>query len=621
MKITVSVLLIAFLPMIISGQSENKVDSLLNAAYSTKLRSQKIDALNEIAWHFRKSERDTAFYFIKQALKENYNEEYLRGKVKSYNILGVLLYYQSDYNESINYLKKAYGLSLKIKDSINIAKLSNNIGTIYQMQGHYTQAAEYNIASLRIKEKMSDTTGIINSLINISSLYYQLNKFEEGIGFYKRALNLANIINYPNKAIILNGLGSLYNEVDKYDTALICLNQALGLNVLAQNRKGAALNYHNIAGVYSNMGDTQNALEYYNKSLEIKQELQDEQGVAKTKMGIGELSYQMGNYQKAVEDLKHAGGYYLKIDQPYELKPIYKFISLSYNKMSNNDSAFKYLYKAYELYDTLYPKESKKIIEEIEERYQTQQKENEILRLNIENNEKKASLAQSRLLNVIGAGIVLLIILAGLFFWHRKKQRLKVILLQNSMQAGEREKKRVGRELHDGIAATLIKLAKDTGNKDPELSGHLFKTYNEVRGLSHQLNNSPIHGEAFIDRIIDLIPGENDDRHFSFRITPVALEIKEPTGTHLYRIIQELIANNLKHAQATKTNISVSHENKSLHLSYEDNGVGIAQLKKGNGFKNMESRIELMQGKMEVLTGLSTGLKIEMNIPYHNEKD
>lgn len=212
--------------------------------------------------------------------------------------------------------------------------------------------------------------------------------------------------------------------------------------------------------------------------------------------------------------------------------------------------------------------------------------------------------------------ILFLILIINYFIYKRLKHKYQLNILESTIKASEREKQRIGKELHDGIAGSIIKLVYETEESQLDLSKKLLKTYNEVRSLSHQLDSYSTHEEFFMDKILDLIPNNFKDKTFTINIEPNHLKLEEPYGTHIYRIIQELITNNLKHAKADRINIKLTKTNRTIELAYKDNGIGIKKLIKGNGFKNMEDRVELMKGKLQLNLENKKGIELLFSIPY-----
>lgn len=501
---------------------------------------------------------------------------------------------------------------------IAYTKALNNLALCYNMLYDSANAIKYYQEALTIAtdNKLKNEISLISD--NLSGLHLKQNNNDKAIEYARMSLQNEQ---HPQSSAYSN-LGVAYlNKKDFLQAKkFLLINLENVLKTKRQNK--IALAYLNLGETYRKLKQKDSAQICLSEALEIYQKIGMIDKITSVNQSLGLLSYEMKEYNKALSYLKIAQK---SLDSMENLTFDHFRNSFTqyncYNQLNDKNNALHYLYAAFEYKESLDSIQNFDKVNELETKYQTKQKENEILQLTNENNEKKAALAQSRLLNFSGAGLLLLLSGIAFFFWHRKKQELKIALLENSMQATELEKKRIGKELHDGIAGTLIKLVKEVEQKDMQLSDKLLSTYNEVRTLSHQLDNTPMHGEVFMDRLIDLIPHNEGDRQFAFKITPISLELKEPIGTHLYRIIQELIANNLKHAQASHTKIYINLEDKVLSLHYEDNGIGIKNLKKNNGFKNIEHRLALIKGKLHISTNLPEGLQIQIDIPYTHEKD
>ena len=162
----------------------------------------------------------------------------------------------------------------------------------------------------------------------------------------------------------------------------------------------------------------------------------------------------------------------------------------------------------------------------------------------------------------------------------------------------------------------IIKLAHKTESENIELSHQLLDSYNEIRSLSHQLNNTSIDGEMFINRLLDVFPENSENNTFHHQITPISLTLKEPFSTHIYRIIQELMTNNLKHSKATITSVDVTLEDSILKLNYTDNGIGNKNPTHGNGLKNIKDRVLLMNGNLDINSDTGNGFSVQIKIPY-----
>jgi len=615
MKKLILILSLLLFCNLLSAQNERVIDSL-KTVLSLKINdTTRINTLNELGWEFRRLNVDSAKFYTNKALVENIYD-FKSGIIKSYMTLGTLSYYSNEYNEAINYFKKGYDISTSINSKIKTAGAANNIAIMYKILGNYDKSLEFNLLSLNLKQELGLKKEMVNSYLNIANLLYELNKYEEAISYCEKAIELAEV-HYPKKkARIFNTMGSMYKEMENYSKALEYLTLAININLKNNDKLDLNTNYHNIGDVYVFMSKYDLAYKYFSKSILIKEELEDEIGIAKTNMAIGIMLFRKGDFLKSINYLNKSKKTYLKFSKLFELISINEHLSKSYIGLKIFSSAYYALSDSYQIKDSLYTLKSNETINNLQIKYQTQQKENQILLLSKENLEKKAALTQSRITIYSILGALVLALLMGYFYINKRKQQHKLALLENTVKTSEQEKSRIGKELHDGIAGTLIKLVHDSEKAQMQLSHKLLQTYNEVRNLSHQLDNTSVHGELFIERVLDIIPESNKDKQFNFKINPRHLEINEPHGTHVYRIIQELIANNLKYAKATITEIKIEFNNDSLLLHYTDNGIGISNFKKGNGFKNMEDRVQLMNGIVEINSQKEKGFELNIKVPY-----
>jgi len=522
-------------------------------------------------------------------------------------------------HEALTLFMKDLGFQRNIFKTDNVSYKSslinslNNAALCLNSLNENDKALKLYFEALDVEKSVNYSENINRIYLNISGMFIKLKQYDKAIEYAKKINSNDSYINYGKTT----NIGISFNKEGLFDKGIIYLDSALIIAKKLNMQQELFETYRDLGQAYQEINKYDTSLRLLSKANEIYNENNLFGTKASIDYSIGLLYFKKKDYSNAIKFLLEADKIYQSessISDTYisNTEKLYE----SFKEVSKEKEALFWLEKLYKINND-YIKNNKEIaVSDIETKYQTQQKENEILRLNIDNEKNKTQLAQSRLINISGAGVLVMVLGMGFFFWQRKKQQLKLALLENSIHATELEKKRIGKELHDGIAGTLIKLVKDVEHKDLQLSDQLLGTYNEVRKLSHQLDNSPSHGEVFMERLIDLVPQDKDDRHFSFQINPVSLEINEPIATHLYRIIQELIANNLKYSQANNTKIHLKLDDHVLNLHYEDNGVGIQELKKGNGFKNMEDRLELIHGEMKIFKEVSTGLKINIIIPY-----
>ncbi len=651
-------LLVVFLMFLQGGIAQNAqssvvIDSLLDVLNKTSDNSNKAQIFYELASNENNPQQrfiyaDSGFIAGKKGGDKKYEGLNLFRMGNSLIDLGKLDSALLVFNEAVC-----------IADNFNIPEVhyevDKDIAYIFEMRGQTDSALYYYERSYSYSKKL-DKDKQLYAKYYIADILRIQGRYEDAMLLYLDCLELNNGRKNKIAAALNNGLGTLhfrlknYDESEKYFGASIKISDDLGLkylshtttNNLAQtmlfhktksneviqlltdllnNNEGGisdynmGLAYTHLCQAYIYLNDLDNAKYFADMSITNAKKLGNKYSEVMRKNKLANILFLNGEYQKSIILLRKNIDFLENRGDIASLIAAKEFLvnnqlHIINNKQLTTDFEDYIVYK-----DSLYSTELAQVIKEAEEKYESQQKENKILTLSNENTKKEAQLNQARFTTYGILGLLILIIGLGYLLWFRQKQKQKLALLESAVTASETEKNRIGRELHDGIAGSILKIVYETENNHIDLSNNLLETYNRVRNLSHQLDGTPIHGEMFFDRLIEVIPENTEGQIFNVKLSPNNMELHEPTGTHVYRIVQELITNNLKHAKATKTDIGIELENDVLSIIYNDNGVGTASFTKGNGYHNLENRVELMKGSFEVSTKSGMGFEVVIKIP------
>ena len=201
-------------------------------------------------------------------------------------------------------------------------------------------------------------------------------------------------------------------------------------------------------------------------------------------------------------------------------------------------------------------------------------------------------------------------------------------LLQATLQSQEEERKRIGRDLHDDVGASLSNLKMTMAQTvtiaegAPEYKPLIDKIITTVRDISHALlpPGLELFGlEYSLHELVDAFnaPG-TIQLHFKNETGTALDELNEQTALALYRVIQELLNNTVKHAGAKNITISCFKQNESMIVMYSDDGAGIAAdavKKVGMGMQNIQARLKMIQAKHEITTAPGSGFTIKIILP------
>jgi signal transduction histidine kinase len=242
--------------------------------------------------------------------------------------------------------------------------------------------------------------------------------------------------------------------------------------------------------------------------------------------------------------------------------------------------------------------------------------------------------------------IVLIVTLFAFLFQRRliKKQKafraIELLLQKQEMksayailEAQEFERQRISEDLHDRLGSKLaaVKLHflayKNSNGKTMDFfrigSNLLDDAVDEVREISHNMVSGVLSKFGLVVALQDLKNTIESSNQFTFQFHNHQLDgrLDMNTEINLYRIVQELVSNILKHSQANEIILQLNRYESELLLTIEDNGIGFdsgsESLKKGMGLKNIETRVAKLNGKIHIDSHKGKGSIITIEIPLN----
>lgn len=327
-------------------------------------------------------------------------------------------------------------------------------------------------------------------------------------------------------------------------------------------------------------------------------------------------------------------------------KTFYKQLSLLNEELGDTKEALKWEQKYSKLNDSLNIENVKLEINKLESKFNTAEKERKIATLNAEKNQKDLEVNKKNSY-LWGMGLVLLLALSLLAFFYilfRKnnkineqkindiKQKEELSLTKAILDGEERERERIARDLHDGLGGMLagVKINFSTWSanhlqpeKDEEfykILGQLDSSVSELRHVARNLMPESLLNFGLETALDDLCEFYiRKDLEIDFQAIGIEKKVPLNIQLNIYRIAQELLANAVKHAQATSILLQCSQSGENFLITIEDNGNGfekeVEKTTKSMGFHNLRNRVNYLKGKMEVNSDhQGTTINIELNI-------
>jgi signal transduction histidine kinase len=619
-------------------------DSLLNVANNSS-GHQKVKALCDLCWEYRLINSDTALMFGHQALNISRLSGDKAGIAQSYNDMGIIYLDKGSLNKALEYFTNSLILRDELSDSVGIAASYNKIGIVYQKQGKLDLALENQMDALKIYEALNKNLWISYTQNNIAIINYNIGNLETALEYHHRALSTRLKLN--DEYGVASSYCNIANvELALFDTlpAIKNYENALRIFRIMKDREAESVQLANLGGIYLNQKDYSRALISLNKSLEIREGLKDKKAIASSLLKLGRLYLETGEYQQAYAFLSRAMTLSSEIGVIAEQIQSYNDLSKLFISIGNKDSSYKYLDLYTLTIDSLYSARLDQQIIDAQTKYDVERKDKDL-----ELYRSKTELAESKLkLRKLGIWLLtfMVISISGLavFMLYRRKQkqkealdRAKIIhkrkMIKAVIDGQEVERRKIARELHDGVGQTLsgIKLGwsnlqnhSEAKSKNEGIDVMIDNAVDEVRNLSHQMLPKELEQFGLLPAIEGFLQHRFDGEEINFEFQHFKLEgrLRAEIELGAFRIVQELCGNVLKHAKADNLSIQILRRSKNLVIILHDDGIGFDpdNIKSdGIGLMNIESRVDALKGFVNFESSAGKGTEVTIRIPLDEE--
>ena len=452
-----------------------------------------------------------------------------------------------------------------------------------------------------------------------SNIFFQLKEYEKSETYLKKMYDYGVKTNNENvKAIYWLVYGGILEERDEnYELAATYIDSCLQFRIKQKNDEQigySAIFAGHVQSLMGNFDKAKHFLDLANKKLQ--------------KLGINKKLYELyftyceyymlkGNYNEAIEYGEKAISLHKQFGLLMELPRIYKMLSEVYSKKGNSGKAYDYLLKHINLRDSTLNMARLNSIKYLEMERAQQESIEEISKLQDENLDKDRELSKQRTITIfaIVTALVVFLLLIVLYIFFRQKRRLfqkekEMLSIRSMLKGQEEERERIAKDLHDGIVSDLtglrMYLDEKSENLNPDVVEKIIAISQEVRVISHNLS-SPMFFESNFEEVIkNYIDQFTHSNNFEVKLMFYPQinwdEITQNTQRELYRIVQEIVNNTIKHAEASKITIQVIKHDDSLNLTIEDNGKGFLEefSNSGRGIRNVKERISLLNGELTI---------------------
>ena len=527
----------------------------------------------------------------------------------------------------------------------------NGLANVARFENDYKKSVEYQLKNASILEKLDKPSQLLNSYLNVSNFYKEMHQYEKQEEYSKKALAIANKTGrkehyFKSYMFIVFAL----TQQNEYEKAKPYLDSSKKYYSESENHD-VLVSYHLIAGqLYMNLNELDSAMATFKKSLAIGEQYKSVFSIHQSRMQVGRVLTLQKKFGEAepillsvLEDIKST-------NEAAQFNVIYDNLARLYEAWGKYDKALKYYKQFKEISDSISSEQNKQYAFGLEVKYETEKKESKIKELESQQKIQQLSIRQKNILNLIliGSAVILSIISLLSYRTYKQKQKLqqqRIAELEKEKQLAateallkgeEQERTRLAKDLHDGLGGMLsgikysfqimkgnLIMTPDNQQAFERSMDMLDSSIKEMRRVAHNMMPEALVKFGLNTALKDFCNDINRSGALQVSYQSIGLEnaeIDQTTAITIYRIVQELINNTMKHAAAKSAIVQVARSSDGkISITVEDDGKGfdpvIIQEAKGIGWSNIYSRVRYLKGKVDVRSeaGKGTSVLIELN--------
>jgi two-component system, NarL family, sensor kinase len=632
-----------------TAQVTQQNDSLLMKLQTAKADTNKVKLLFAYGEQFENSLPDSALFYYAQAKALSQQLNYTKGLFTYCSYTIVILNNQGRFKEALELCKATAALYKKDNNPNDLAAIYINTGSEWQYLSDLQAAAENYIKAAALAEQSGNTKFQRVAYNNLASVFNTLQQYEKGKQYAKKSLAIATQMkdDYAIASSTIN-IATSENFLKQYDSSLLHFTQVEALGKKMADEIIVMDGWLGKADNLLQMGNSIAAEKLYRDVIKLSQQKAAAEYELYGYMGISHLLVKLKQYHTAQPFIAAGIPLAQLLGTKIELKDLYLRASELFEATGKPAQALQFHKQFVALNDTLLNEKNTANINLLEIKYETSKKENQIKQLEADKQLQLLAIKQKNVYNYILLGSAASILLiAGLSYRnYRHKQLLqqqriaelekeKLLLATEAvLQGQEEERSRLAKDLHDGLGGMLssvkysfshikenLVMAPDNMQRFERSLDMLDSSIKEMRRVAHSMMPEALLKFGLDVALKDFCTSINTSGvlQIVYQSHGVALLALAPTvNVTIYRVVQELVNNSIKHAAATTAIVQLNVENNMLHITVEDNGKGfdtqtLAQAA-GMGWSNISSRLNYLKATTDVQSepGKGTSVWISM---------
>lgn len=525
------------------------------------------------------------------------------------NILKIL----GDLDEALDaYLKSILIVKQAPNDKSIEASAYGAMGDIYSLSNNHSNAMIYYQKAIYMLRQAKDSIPLASAILNAGDEYLINGDYDSALFYFTESGDIFQKINYPiGKAYNLGNIGMVYANMGKNDLAEQNINEAINILERAQDYYPVCFYLISISDIYLEKDNLPVSLNYAIRSLELAEQYKLKQPVSDASLKLSELYEKSGEHQLS---LWHFKNYVIYRDSVNNLE--------TFQNIADQRTEFE---------------------------VNLREKEIDLL-------EKDQALNRT----YIVVAIILLLLSIAVLLYFRQRFRHTTLLaiterkehdtnikdllrsqetkaLQSMVRGKEEERRHLAKELHNHLGSLLATVKVNLNSLDHQdtpkhqrIIGLVDQACQDIRNISHELNMGISENFGLVPALKELVAHLSESREISVELISSLENVHIDSNNEImvYRIVQELVSNVLKHAQATKLSILLTgfEEEGIVNILVHDNGRGFNKSdidnkgSKGIGLGSLKEMVQKLDGEIGIDSSAKGGTTVSIDLPIFSSE-
>ena len=536
--------------------------------------------------------------------------------------------------------------------------LQHNFGVIHHYKGHYDSAMSFYQEAARVYKELNDDGLLFLTYNNLSTLYTQILDNNNALKYAKECSEISSRLKDPFKISVASlAMAAAKSELKDYRGIDTLVNKVITISQQSGNSYMLGMGYKFLARYQmDSLEENKAALTSLKLALDNMIKAGNDYEIAGANQNLGYGYFLNEDYDQAVHYSKIAIEQSKKLGLPQIEQYTLKNLSELEEKRKDFFAAYNYLKEYVSVNNTVITKTHQENIQALEAKYQSEIKDARITQLDDEKKIQALSIKQKSTLNYFLITFVAALLITGFLGYRnfrnrqllakqqdvlrqqqiRELEKDKQLVAVDSMLKGqEEERSRIAKDLHDGLGGLLSGVKFSLSNMKDNLiitpdnmtvferSLDMIDTsIKELRRVAHNMMPEMLTKFGLDEAVKEYCTMVNGTRLLAVKYQSVGMEKRLFTASEIivYRIVQELLNNILKHAGASEAFVQLVRQDNRLNIVVEDNGKGFDKAlldnNTGSGWANIRYRVEYLKGQLDIHSGQGKGtlVNIEFNL-------